>query len=209
MINEPIDCLTRLGLYALMALVGTGLGCGRQDAAGSLGKHVAPATLPVEQGSLYVANCELEKGAFVCRQYLMRFDPTQATGIRTVELGPVVQVAASAAAVTVKAAVVDPARSLAYLHGGCTGSYIVTDLKKGSATVFPLPQGMQCLQSLVVDDSSGDVLVLLSGCGKVPSDTAVPPSVASPESASDVVGGLPLVERPASKGPFGPSAFDS
>jgi hypothetical protein len=146
------------GAACLSALAG-------QDAQAQLSKHVAAAGFPVQQGALYVANCGPEGDSFACRQYRMQFDPRQ--GMSTVEFKPVLQSAARAVAPSVKAAVVDRTHGQAFLHAACTGSYIVTDLKSGSARIFGLPQGMQCLQSLVVDDVSGGVLAL---AGKAVSD---------------------------------------
>jgi hypothetical protein len=67
----------------------------------------------------------------LCLQFLMQFDPTQPPGIRTVELGSARP--GKAPSPDIKASVVDRKRGLAYLHAGCSDSYVVTDLKHRTA----------------------------------------------------------------------------
>jgi hypothetical protein len=116
------------------------------------------AEFPVKEGALYVADCRQAGAAFTCSQFLMDFDPTQPTGVRTRALKPVRQPLQSPAP-NYKAAVIDTRRNLAYLHAGCTGTYVVTDLRTDSARIFPTP-GIRCLQSLVLDETSGRVLAV-------------------------------------------------
>ncbi len=121
--------------------------------------HASLRTGLVTPGSaMFVAHCRQEGGTFACFPTLMKFDPSQPTGVRTVAL-PRVDQARTAPSAVFKATVIDPKRGLAYLHAGCTSTYIVTDLRTGSSTVFPTP-GVACLQSMVYDQDRDRIIAL-------------------------------------------------